>query len=597
MSTKTVSARMASKQRLATKPRKSLHPVDTNLHSYDRTDPFAAFNVLLKLLGTLPSRIGGCQYKLSPDEHKLCMGLLTIVEPFVSLAPSKRTLTRQPAEILDAITFFVDSKRDLLSLALSCRRMHAIVCPRHMDYRVVRAKASNVAVWNHLIVHRSLARNVRVLEVLDERSTEAPVVPKGIVASDTDLESTDDELTMHSKQERFLVSALGRMSALQSFTWSCNHSPISIDDVWPTLLAKCASLATIDIRDNLVFNKLIEAGEEDNATKRRSVFPALKSVSLQSTKSAYGAAKHPELGRVAHMLDFAPHIETLSINYTQSRTGAIGTVSPRADNLLLLARYPRLTTLALTNLTLTSAHPPAAFLAAHPFLEVLHLDIAVPSTKPGLVLPADSLPRLRELQCARDVATAVLSTPCASPRPLETLKGVALRGAAADAPFLASLRAGGASVRRIELARGGWADIDDVRRLAECAPGVRWLDVGPSRRAPKNNSTTSMTSTNVTEWAGVLGLMPELGAFHGVKFFYAVNASAAVSAEGAMGASERSRMRKNDEAAGVLGRRCAKLRRVDYWEDGTNRVILLVREDERGGEKGRVGWEVRKARA
>jgi hypothetical protein len=237
---------------LKVRPRKTLQSLDTNVLSYDRTDPFLAFHVLRKLLGALPSRIGGCQYKLSPDEHKLSMHLLTIVEPFVGLAPSRRTLTRQPNEILDSIVFHIDSKRDLLALALSCHRLHSVVCPRHYDYRVIRCKVSSISVWNHLVVHRSLARNVRRLEILDERSTEPGLIPMGILTSDSELESTDDELGMHAKQERFLGSALNKMTALRSFAWSCNHSPISIDNVWPTLL-KCQSLQEVEVNDNLVF--------------------------------------------------------------------------------------------------------------------------------------------------------------------------------------------------------------------------------------------------------------------------------------------------------------------------------------------------------
>ena len=233
--------------------RKAVASVDTNLGSYDRTDPFPAFNALLKLISSLSSRVGGCKYKMSPQEHKLSLHLLTIIEPFVGLAPSRRTITCQPTEILDSIAFHIDSKRDLLSFAVSCRRMYGIVFPRHFNYRTIRCKVSSISVWNHLIVHRSLARNVRRLEILDERSTEASSVPSGLSASDTDLESSDDELELHAKQERYLVSALTRMSAIQSFSWSCNHSPISIDHVWPTLL-KCHTLKEIVINDNLMFN-------------------------------------------------------------------------------------------------------------------------------------------------------------------------------------------------------------------------------------------------------------------------------------------------------------------------------------------------------
>lgn len=245
--------------------RRFQHQVDTNLNSYDRTDPFSALNTLLKLFASLPGRMGGCQFKLTPEEHKLSVHLLGIVEPFVGLSQERRTLTRQPTELLDAIVVHVDSKRDLLSLALSCKRLHSIVFPRHYDYRVIKAKVSSLRLWNHFIVNRSLAKNVRILEILDERSTGPELLPADILGTETDLESTDDELGLHAKQERFLSSALSRMTTLRSFIWSCNHSPISIDNIWPSLL-KCQSLGQININDNLIF----KGGSEENTDEPTS---------------------------------------------------------------------------------------------------------------------------------------------------------------------------------------------------------------------------------------------------------------------------------------------------------------------------------------
>lgn len=258
--------------------------VDTSISSYDRTDPFTALNTLLKLLVSLPTRLGGCQYKLTPDEHALSLHLLNIVEPFVGVAESQRSFTRQPTELLDAIVSHVDAKPDLLSLALSCKRLHQVVFPRHFEYRVIRGKVSSLRLWNHLIVNRSLARNVRVLEIIDERTTGQEIIPSDIMATDTDLESSDDELGLHAKHERYLVAALGRMPTLQSFTWSCNHSPISMENLWPLLL-KCQSLNHIEINDNLLFAPK-EDEEEDVASgsKKRA---HIVSCSLHHKASAH----------------------------------------------------------------------------------------------------------------------------------------------------------------------------------------------------------------------------------------------------------------------------------------------------------------------
>lgn len=273
----------------ASRPRKTLDPksqttsINTNLSAHPRTNPTNALSVLLKLLTSLPSRIGGCQYKLTPAEHALSLHLVSVIDPFVfhglrALAsPQNQTsfvsLVNQPTEILDAIIFHIDSRRDLLNVALTCKRLHDIVFPRHFEYRVIRCKVSSIRVWNHLILHRSLARNVRRLEILDERSSSTTdanfskargmAIPKNILLQrDTDLESTDDELSMHVKQEKYLAAALIRMTGLKEFQWSCNHSPISIAHVWPTLMMRAVNLQVMDIYDNLVFAPKVEKGAD-----------------------------------------------------------------------------------------------------------------------------------------------------------------------------------------------------------------------------------------------------------------------------------------------------------------------------------------------
>ncbi|KAJ7277458.1 hypothetical protein C8J57DRAFT_1309327, partial [Mycena rebaudengoi] len=85
--------------------------------------------------------------------------------------------------------------------------------------------------------------------------------------------------------------------------------------------------------------------------------------------------------------------------------------------------------------------------------------------------------------------------------------------------------------------------------------------------------------SNAAEWVQLLAGLPELATFYGVRFFYEV------------------RVRKNDEVAGVLAWKCVKLKRVDHWEEGGGKVVVLVRdgERERGAEK--VRWEIRRVKA
>lgn len=243
--------------------------INTSLSAHPRTDPVNALSVLLKLLTSLPSRIGGCQYKLTQAEHALSLHLVSVLDPYVyhgvralasnaaSSAPSppRFGLIDQPTELIDAILSHVDARRDLLNIGLVCTRLRDVVFPRHFEYRSIRCKVSAISVWNHLALHRGLAANVRRVEIVDERAPGAGMlVPRGILQGDTDLESTDDELTRHAKQERFLARALGRMTGLQEFKWACNHSPLSIAELWPTLMLRAATLKSINICDNLVFS-------------------------------------------------------------------------------------------------------------------------------------------------------------------------------------------------------------------------------------------------------------------------------------------------------------------------------------------------------
>jgi hypothetical protein len=70
---------------------------------------------------------------------------------------------------------------------------------------------------------------------------------------------------MHAKQERFLAAALVRMTGLKEFKWSCNHSPISIAQIWPTLMMRAVNLNAMEICDNLVFAPVKQQDEEDSS--------------------------------------------------------------------------------------------------------------------------------------------------------------------------------------------------------------------------------------------------------------------------------------------------------------------------------------------
>lgn len=80
---------------------------------------------------------------------------------------------------------------------------------------------------------------------------------------------------------------------------------------------------------------------------------------------------------------------------------------------------------------------------------------------------------------------------------------------------------------------------------------------------------------------------PELTTFHGVRFFYEVSST---DPTGPLTLSDRSRVRKNEEVASVLAWKCGMLRRLDHWDEGSGRVIVLLRD----GEK--VRYEIRRVK-
>ncbi|EKM76399.1 hypothetical protein AGABI1DRAFT_63077 [Agaricus bisporus var. burnettii JB137-S8] len=663
--------------------------IDTNLRSHDRRDPFGAINTLIKLMGSLPSRViaskggGGCQYKLlSIEEHNLSMHLCNIIEPSIlsyltrddnqhlplnaasanhnSMLPRpKIMLMRQPTEILDKIASFINTREDLMTFGLTCSRLSEIVFPRHWEYRVIKAKISMIGVWKHLYERVDLAANVRVVEIMDERNDAC----SSSANDDGNAHHTDGNGTtlrrgfIHKRQEKYFVAALARFTRLAKIKWESNHSPFSIVDdgtIWRTLADTCGkSLESLVVFDNMAFSPMDDEGDEveheSKVTLTGSALVNLRSITIQAPQASYGTPRTPSLTRTASVLHQCPNIQNLEIRFKNSHT-----LMPVANEFLTCGRWSQLTSLTLSNLscfTTTTQNPLQAFLAAHSNLESLKiLDVGPsPQLRRLRTTPRNMLPKLRELHANRDVINMILRAECDEARPLESIKGFKLIGAGyslgplsgtgkhlnsqdlfnvshANLEFYRNLRKVGASVKRVEVE--GWGDLDDVRMLAKCVPGLTWLDVGRRLRSTRQNQAY-IPVTSMVEWAEALSGFEELTTFHGVRFFYEISSNALpnnnfsstndTSTTGPNSASyntpsilntdtailmtDRSRIRKNDEIAGVLTWKCAKLRRVDHWEGtpGSNggKIIVLFRDSDYGtGVEGsaKIRWDVRRVR-
>ena len=150
---------------------------------------------------------------------------------------------------------------------------------------------------------------------------------------------------------------------------------------------------------------------------------------------------------------------------------------PVADDLYSSGRWKDLTSLTLNNLWCTreGLNHLTAFLSEHGNLETLNFNPTGASTA-ALVLPRNTLPHLKELNADRDFVNAILSCDPEASRPLQTLKGIDLKGSESDQAFFENLARIGGKITRVDLA--GWGEMKDLRNFLQYVPNLNWLDVG-----------------------------------------------------------------------------------------------------------------------
>ncbi|KAF4613026.1 hypothetical protein D9613_010829 [Agrocybe pediades] len=158
---------------------------------------------------------------------------------------------------------FVSHKQDVLALCLTSKEFLAIAEPE-LQYRTIRCKLDNDALWRHLASNPAQAARVRHLEIcrsnvlipkpLQSNPVEDPSCKR---ATDSNWESGSDSESFpptpgqdnHAAKasEALLIQAVKRMVNLESFQW--HHDPPLIhqgaqidttlscykDDVWTTL--------------------------------------------------------------------------------------------------------------------------------------------------------------------------------------------------------------------------------------------------------------------------------------------------------------------------------------------------------------------------
>ncbi|GJJ16172.1 hypothetical protein Clacol_010452 [Clathrus columnatus] len=146
--------------------------------------------------------------------------------------------------IWEEIVHFIDSTKDLLSLALTCHTFKELIIPDHLHYRNLSIDIRMTNVWE-LLEHRPrLARNVRSIKLSNITETERlpPPLSNLAVIFSCDVPVTDTDMA-------FFKRAVSHMPLLKEFSWGNldGVSPEQVIDISHTLTASAPYLEGLDV--------------------------------------------------------------------------------------------------------------------------------------------------------------------------------------------------------------------------------------------------------------------------------------------------------------------------------------------------------------
>jgi hypothetical protein len=78
------------------------------------------------------------------------------------------------SELLDGILDNIESRQDLLSLALSCSFFASIIIPDRIGYHTIIVSPYHTSLWAHLAEHRRLASYVHNFTIYDDPRQASP---------------------------------------------------------------------------------------------------------------------------------------------------------------------------------------------------------------------------------------------------------------------------------------------------------------------------------------------------------------------------------------------------------------------------------------
>jgi hypothetical protein len=145
------------------------------------------------------------------------------------------SFSHQPMELVDHISSFVESPKDLLSLSLTSKRACNVIIPRHIQFRHLRCDIRRATLWRRLAELPTLAARFVTVEITDEYgdldsgtifpSARALRMDGDMFAPefvfDWDAHDLDDGAIRATLMDcsRIFASALQHMRGLRSFQW------------------------------------------------------------------------------------------------------------------------------------------------------------------------------------------------------------------------------------------------------------------------------------------------------------------------------------------------------------------------------------------
>ncbi|KAF8290483.1 hypothetical protein DL93DRAFT_2174191 [Clavulina sp. PMI_390] len=279
------------------------------------------------------------------------------------------TILQQPVECLDTIALEVDTTKDLLSLALTCKALHAL---------------------DLLARDKTLARSVRVLKLQPIVSTD----PRFLIPLEKDDVSIRPKVPKSQRAprrspyelladvvENHFAPALGNMTRLHTFSWREENKRYIFRDPMDTA-------RTFDKQD--VLGKLLQGKSYQSTSERESDF-LLQNVRVESLTEFFWAS-HESSGSEAsdgilQGVDF-PNIESFSMRL-------LGWGRPKWQNAFKHFQWPRIRHLEISGRMVDGEGIISDFLRRHPSLETLNYDLM---TITGPSFDRQILPNLQVLR-------------------------------------------------------------------------------------------------------------------------------------------------------------------------------------------------------